>query len=85
MKKHSVSKKNRDNRKNAQTKREEEFHREENICSTCGFDKNLSRGYVILDKNILSYKKAEENTCAECGHQKDGSTIGKSIAIKNGR
>jgi len=85
MKKHSVSKKSRDNRKNAQNKRDEEFHKEENICSTCGFDKNLKRGVVILDNNPLSIIEAEENTCLECGHQKDGSTIGKSIAIKGGR
>lgn len=85
MKKHSVSKMCRDNKKNAQNKREEEFHSEVDICSTCGFDKNLRRGCVILDNNPLSIVEAEENTCAECGHQKDGSTIGKSIAIKGGR
>jgi DNA-directed RNA polymerase subunit RPC12/RpoP len=52
------------------------------VCGTCGFDKDLPRGFVILDNNILSYAIYEENVCPECGHQKDGSTIRKSIAIK---
>lgn len=85
MKQHKVSDKCRDNRKNAMRCREEEFHRKPvDICSTCGFDKNAMRGVVVLDCNPLSVIKAEENTCSECGHQKDGSTIGKSIAIKGG-
>jgi len=85
MKKHSVSKKSRDNKKNAQNKREEDFHSEEDICSTCGFDKNAERGVVLLDDNPLSIFSDLEMRCPECDHIKDGSTIGKSIAIKGGR
>jgi len=85
MKKHNISKKSRDNKKNALNKRDEEFHRGEDFCSTCGFDKNLKRGVVLLDNNPLSIVADLEMRCPECDHIKDGSTIEKSIAIKGGR
>lgn len=46
-----------------------------NICSTCGFPKDVDRQPVFVNNDLIVFVLHKLNECPECGHQEDGSTI----------
>lgn len=55
----------------------------QNICSNCGFSKDLHRKPVFFNNEIFSFIEYESGKCQECGSQSNGWTIDWKQALKD--